>query len=74
VSDNKPEKSRELVFLSPLNSSAPSFEAFRQGLAELGYVEGPNIVLEPRFAEGKYERFPELASELLRLKVDVIAL
>jgi putative tryptophan/tyrosine transport system substrate-binding protein len=51
----------------------PTFEnAFREGLRELGYVEGRNIALEYRWAEGKYERLPELAAELVRLKVDVI--
>jgi len=60
-------------FLSPLDRSAPNFEAFRQGLADLGYVEGRNIIIEPRFAEGQYERFPDLVAELVRLKVDVIA-
>jgi len=47
-------------------------EAFRQGLRDLGYVEGRNVVIEYRFAEGKYERFPALAAELVALKVDVI--
>jgi putative ABC transport system substrate-binding protein len=47
-------------------------EAFRLGLRELGYIEGKNIVLEIRWAEGKYERLPELASELVGLKVDVL--
>jgi len=61
-------------FLSPLDRSSPSFETFRQGLADLGYVEGHSIVIEPRFAEGQYERFPEFAADLVRLKVDVIAL
>lgn len=60
-------------FLAPQGRSLPLFEAFRQGLAELGYVEGRNVVIEPRFAEGQYERFPDLLAELVRLKVDVIA-
>jgi putative ABC transport system substrate-binding protein len=47
-------------------------EAFRQGLRELGYVEGKDIVIEYRYAEGKLERLPTLAAELVRLKVDVI--
>ena len=47
-------------------------EALRQRLRELGYVEGKNIVIEYRYAEGKHERLPDLAAELVRLKVDVI--
>jgi putative ABC transport system substrate-binding protein len=47
-------------------------EAFRQGLRDLGYVEGRNVVIEYRDAEGKRERFPALAAELVALKVDVI--
>ena len=47
-------------------------EAFRQGLRELGYVEGKNIVIEWRSAEGKLDRLPALAAELVRLKVDII--
>ncbi|MBI3029723.1 MAG: ABC transporter substrate-binding protein [Candidatus Rokubacteria bacterium] len=49
-----------------------AIEAFRQGLRDLGYVEGRNIVIEFRWAEGKPERMRELAEELVRLKVDVI--
>ena len=49
-----------------------SFEAFRNGLAELGYVENQNIAIESRWAAWKYERVPDLALELVRLKMDVI--
>ena len=48
-------------------------DAFRQGLRELGWVEGQSIVIHYRFAEGQYDRLPALADELVRLKVDVIA-
>lgn len=48
------------------------YNVFREGLRELDYVEGKNIVLEFRFAEGKYERLPELVADLVRLQVDVI--
>jgi putative ABC transport system substrate-binding protein len=48
-------------------------EAFRQGLRELGWVEGQNIVIEYRFAEGRFDRLPDLAAELVRLRVDLIA-
>src|SRR5207302_7831785 len=54
-------------------ADAQSFKnEFREGLRELGYVEGQNIAFEFRSAEGKLDRLPELASELVRLKVDVI--
>lgn len=61
-------------FLVASNSSASSarIEAFRQGLRELGYVEGKNIAIEFRYSEGKPDRVPALAAELVRLKVDVI--
>ena len=63
-------------FLSASSLSDPRtlrfLAAFRQGLRELGYVEGQNIAIEPRWAEGKYDRLPALASELVRLKVSVI--
>ncbi len=52
--------------------SSRELEAFRQGLRELGYTEGQNIVVEYRFASGRAERLPELATELVRLKPDLL--
>ena len=56
----------------PLSVNSARIAAFRQGLRELGYVEGKTIVIEWRSAEGQLERLPSLAAELVRLKVDVI--
>lgn len=53
-------------------STSARIEAFRQGLRELGYVEGKNITIEYRYADGKSERIPDLAAELVNLKVDLI--
>jgi len=62
-------------FLSSTSASTARnvLEAFRQGLGELGWVEGRNVVIEYRFSEGQHDRLPELAAELVGLKVDVIA-
>jgi putative ABC transport system substrate-binding protein len=60
-----------LITSSP-SAIAPRMDAFQQGLRELGYIEGQNIVIERRHAEGKLDRIPELAAELVRLNVDVI--
>ena len=57
---------------APASGSARWVEALRAGLRDLGYVEGRNLVIEVRRAEGKYERLPALAAELVRLEVDVI--
>jgi putative tryptophan/tyrosine transport system substrate-binding protein len=54
------------------STSAPYRDAFQQGLRGLGYVEGKNIVVEYRFAEGKLDRIPDLTTELVGLKVDAI--
>jgi ABC-type uncharacterized transport system substrate-binding protein len=69
-----PPKVPRIGFLSATSPSAIAarVEAFRQGLRELGYVEGKNIVIEWRYAEGKLDRLSELAAELVGLKVDVI--
>ena len=60
-----------LIFGNPGND--PGTAAFRIGLRELGYVEGRNIAIEFRFADGKPERLPQLAEELVRLKPDLDA-
>jgi ABC-type uncharacterized transport system substrate-binding protein len=74
VEAQQPKKVPRIGFLNPISPSTISarVEAFRQGLRELGYVEGKNIVIEWRSAEGKSDRLPALAAELVRLKVDVI--
>jgi putative ABC transport system substrate-binding protein len=76
AAEAQPRKVPRVGYLSPGSPSDPGrqrrFEAFRQGLRELGYVEGQDIVIESRWAEGKYERYPALAADLVRLKVDVI--
>jgi len=58
--------------VAPAGVRDPDIEAFRRGLRELGYVEGQNLLVEYRAAEGNLERFPDLFDEMLRLKVDVI--
>ena len=70
----QPAKVPRIGFLGATSPSTISarIEAFRQGLRELGYVEGKNIVIEYRWAEGNFARLPDLAGELVRLNVDVI--
>jgi hypothetical protein len=70
----QPTKIPRIGFLALASLSVISgrVEAFRQGLRELGYVEGKNIVIESLYAEGKSDRLPTLAAELVRLKVEVI--
>jgi len=68
----QPKKIPRIGVLFIGGRNQPHLEAFKQGLRERGYTEGKNIVLEYRYAEGKEDRLPELAAELVRLKVDVI--
>src|SRR5262249_1239369 len=70
----QPKKVPRIGYLSATSgpTNAGRFEAFRQGLRDLGYVEGKTIVIEWRYAEGKLDRLPALAAELVRLKVDII--
>jgi putative tryptophan/tyrosine transport system substrate-binding protein len=70
----QPKKIPRIGYLSPLDQSRESTRAgvIRHGLRELGYIEGQNLAVEYRYADGKRERFPELAAELARLKVEVI--
>jgi len=74
VEAQQPTKVRRMGYLSgnSLSSEAVRIDALRQGLRELGYVEGKNMVIEYRFAEGKLDRLAQLVAELVRLKVDVI--
>src|SRR5437879_4806308 len=70
----QPKKIPRIGFLG---NSTPALEEnlvgpFREGLRDLGYIEGKNIVIEWRWAEGKYERFPTLIAELIALNVDLI--
>jgi putative ABC transport system substrate-binding protein len=70
----QPKKLWRIGYLSPVDAASEStlFEAIRRALRERGYVEGQNIAIEYRYSEGKNDRLPELAAELVRLKVDII--
>jgi putative tryptophan/tyrosine transport system substrate-binding protein len=70
----QPKKVPRIGYLSPSDAATESTrsEPIRRALRELGYIEGQNIAIEYRYAEGKQDRYPELAAELVRLKVDII--
>ena len=70
----QPKQVRRIGFLSPqsVSSAAPLLAALRQGLRDLGWIEGQNIVLELRYADGGFDRLPEVAAELVHQNVDVI--
>src|SRR5262249_15539196 len=74
VEAQQPKKVPRIGILSSgsPSSSKEEIEPFRQGLRDLGYIEGQNITIERRYAEGMAERLPDLAAELVHLKVDVM--
>ena len=74
ASAQQPKKVPRIGYLSPFDPATEStgVEAIRLALRERGYIEGQNIATEYRYAEGKLDRVPELAAELVRLKVDII--
>jgi putative ABC transport system substrate-binding protein len=70
----RPGKVRKIGLLTPRSPSDSALwhQAFRQGLRELGWVEGQNVAIEYRYAQGKRDRLPDLAAELLRINVEVV--
>jgi ABC-type uncharacterized transport system substrate-binding protein len=66
------EKTARVGILFMGGKDQPHLESFKQGMRELGYAEGKNIIFEYRYAEGRYDRLPDLAAEFIRQKVDVI--
>ena len=74
IEAQQPKKVPRIGYLTAVSLSAfaARTEAFRQGLRELGYIEGKNILIEYRYADGKTDRVPALADELVRIKVDII--
>ncbi|HEU4342379.1 MAG TPA: ABC transporter substrate binding protein, partial [Candidatus Binatia bacterium] len=70
----QPKKMWRLGYLAPFDSARelPRAEAIRLALRERGYIEGENIAIEYRYSEGKADRYPKLAADLVRLKVDII--
>jgi len=74
VNAQQPKKAPRVGYLAPLSPASESARigSFRQGLRDLGYVEGKNILIEYRYAGGKEDRLPTLANELVQLRVDVL--
>jgi len=74
LAQQKPTKVSRIGLLSPFSpaDATPWHNSFRSGLRDLGWVEGKNVSIEYRYAEGKSERLPDLAADLVRLNVDVI--
>jgi putative ABC transport system substrate-binding protein len=78
VRAQQPVKVRRIGFLAGVSRSVPvdsnPYGAFPRGMRELGYVEGRDFIIDWRFAEGRFELFPDLSVELVQLDVDVIVL
>jgi putative ABC transport system substrate-binding protein len=72
VQAQQPKKIPRIAYLSAASGPGPHEDAFLQGLRERGYVEGKNIIIEWRFAEGQEDRLAPLAAELVRLNVDIV--
>jgi len=72
ASAQQPKKVPRIGFLTAAGPAGPNIEAFRQGLRDLRYIEGKNILIEYRYAEGKVDRLPELAAGLVNLNLDLI--
>jgi putative ABC transport system substrate-binding protein len=74
VAAQQPKKVQRIGYLSVYDPATESTRSvvIRLALRDLGYIEGQNIAIEYRYAEGKLDRHPELAAELVRLKVDII--
>jgi len=74
VATTASDTAKRTAHIGFLRAEAPdtSLESFRRGMRELGYIEGRNLVIEQRWANGKYDDLPRLAQELVDLKVDVI--
>ena len=74
AAEAQPSKKVRIGYLSgnPPSDTKDAFDAFQTKLHALGYIEGQNLLFEARYADGRYERLPQLAADLVRLKVDVI--
>src|SRR5437867_3061334 len=70
----QPKKVPRIGFLTGSGPELPEVEGFRQGLRDLGYFEGKNILVEHRYVEGKPDRIPSLVAELVQLKVDILVI